>query len=167
MKTRYLLNALLLAAITVCLFGCGKEEPSAAEMLLSQKPEQSIPGPGQGILGYNEPLESQKSVGLRATTRGRLLAISVHNQSSEAIIVGPEQFRILLPDHRQYSFTKERNDLSGFPVKELESGQRDVFTVAVGGLPSVDGLPLVFNYPPAGILMRVQIEPVQSGSSWE
>lgn len=164
MKTRLLLIPFVFGLLSLGLLACGKSEPTPAELLLSQKPQQAIPGPGEGILGYNEPLVTQSEVGLRATTRGRLLAISVHNQSREPIIVGPEQFRILLPDRRQYAFTRDKNDLSGFPIKELEPGEHDVFTVAIGGLPGVEGLPLVFNYPPNDILLRVIIEPIRDFS---
>ena len=157
--------ASLLCLLSVGSLACRASGPSLDELLLSEKPVQAVPGPGEGVLGYNEPLVSQAQVGVRATTQGRLLAISVHNQSPDPIVVGPDQFRILLPDRRQYAFTKERNDLSGFPIREMAAGEKDVFTVAIGGMLTVEGMPLVYNYPPSEILLRVIIEPVRKSST--
>lgn len=152
-------GSVLLGGVACSRAGKTGESPQFAKPV-----DTGAPAEGQGVLGYNEPLHWEKGVGVRAVARGRILAISVANRTQTAIVVGPKEFRLLLPD-RQYAFDPARDDLAGFPVKELKPGQADVFTLGVPGLGDLTGYALVFNYPPAEVLARVFVEPAQDSST--
>lgn len=156
--------ALALAASLVgcALFGTG-DDPEYVEQIEAYEeigqPRQRIAPPGEGVLGYNEPLVWHRGVGFRAVSSGDILAISISNRTSQPLVAGPEQFRLLLPTREQYRFETGRDDLSGFPVYEIGPGQSEVFTIRVPRLEMV-GLVLVFNYPPLELLERVRVERV-------
>ncbi|MDK2972481.1 MAG: hypothetical protein PWP23_2236 [Candidatus Sumerlaeota bacterium] len=150
----------LAAGLMLALAACGANKPEVGESL-DDLTILKVPGRGQGMSGYNEPLDWQKGIGVRAVARGDVLMISVKNRTKTAILVEPEAFRLITPDHaKPYGFDRERDDLSGFVPRRLEPEQSDLFTVQLREFDDLIGNAVVFNYPPAGVLMRVFVEPV-------
>jgi hypothetical protein len=119
------------------------------------------PGRNEGISGYNEPLDWQNGIGVRAVARGDILMISVKNNTAGPVLVEPAAFRLITPDSRApYEMEPGRDDLSGFPPRRLEPGQSDLFTAQLRGRDDLVDNALVFNYPPARVMLRVFVERV-------
>lgn len=134
----------------------GVEEP-----LFAQPAETGPPPRGRGVSGYNEPLDWQNGVGLRAVARGQILLISVKNLTDEPLYIEPEAFRLIMPEQRLYELQADREDLSGFLPRPVEPGEGELYSV---GMPQALGdltqYALVLNYPPRQVLLRTFIEPV-------
>lgn len=165
-----------LIALLVAASACGGKKPkvddaapaaaaSSANKIDLKQYEGRLQKPaelGQGIFGYNEPLEDMwmNGVGLRAVAQDRAIAVSIHNRTGSPITMTPYQFRLLLPDRTLYEFKGDRNDLLWFPERPILHGGREVFVVGVPDLPQLIGLKLVYNYPPKKVLLRAEVEPV-------
>ncbi|MEQ8822263.1 MAG: hypothetical protein RLY93_18670 [Sumerlaeia bacterium] len=160
-------SVIALASAAFLSAGCGGKGDSASADL-KDKPARPANLPstanGQAIAGFNEPRQYTKGIGIRAAAQGPLLVISLVNRSQETLIVGPEQFRLLESNRGTYAFSDRRDDLSGFQIRSLEPGAKDFVTVRVPGR-QLAGMPLIFNYPPMELLMRVPVERAISGTS--
>lgn len=154
---------LLLASISVPLLlaACGgRGEP---ELFSPGQIRQSSAQAGRAVSGYNPPSQYEKGIGLRAAADVGTLLISVDNQSDQAVLIGPDMFRLITPDGL-YAFERGREDLSGFRIRTLQPGEHDVFVVRLPRLSTLSEYALVMNYPPAELIQRVFIEPVGSTS---
>jgi len=151
-------------AIVVLANGCFGPKPS--DIIASYQLDDSPPEFGQGIAGYNKPsLDAyNRGVGMRAVVSGRLLHISIDNQSTEPLYIEPRSFAILLSEVRKpYVFSAEQGDLLGaFPTDTLLPGGRNLYSVGVAAGVSnpISGRALVLQYPPLDLIHRVEIEPV-------
>ncbi len=143
--------------ILVVLLGCGRNRTGEELIAAYDKSEQSA-SDYSIVSGYNEPVEFKSGIGLRAAASGSILTVSVRNRSMETMTLGPEAFRLVMPDGL-YAFNPDRDDLKGFPVRDIEPGSSALFTVGVAGRRALHDLGLVLNYPPAGVLMQVLVEP--------
>ncbi len=111
------------------------------------------------VSGYNEPVAFEKGIGLRAVAHSQVLAISVRNNSPEAITLGPKSFRLVTPDGL-YEFDPDHDDLKGFHVQDIEPGDSAIFTAGLAGKRDLVDLGVALNYPPSGVLMQVFVEAV-------
>jgi hypothetical protein len=155
---RRLSHLLLTFLIATTVVACGKK----AEVVPDELADLTIlqtPGRDAGISGYNEPLDWQAGIGVRAVANGDLLMISVRNNSPRPIAVEPEAFRLILPESRELrALDRTRDDLSGFAPRRIAPGGRELFTARLSRIDELVGMPLVFQYPPENVRMRLVVE---------
>ncbi len=165
--SRMLKHSLSLATTLVAVLGlalsigCGGKEADTTLAKAVESPEASQ----QAILGYNRPHKFVSGVGLRAAARENQLVISVLNTSDSPIVIGPESFRILTNDRRQIPLDNGTFDLSFFPIRTIQPGEFDIFTVVIPNLKSLAGNRVVLNYPPKNVLLPVVIEDAEASTS--
>lgn len=155
-------SAFVLLAFSLLLVVAGCNSKKKAE-LASVKPPASG-AQATAILGYNQPREFQQSVGLRAAAAKNQLIISVLNNSSDQIILGPKSFRILIPGE-MVPLDQGNLDLSFFPVRTINPGESAIFSVIVPRFETMNDYKVAMNYPPKKILLAVPIEPASTNTT--
>ena len=151
-------HLLLCVALLSVLCGCGRDK-TGEKIIAAYDQSENSASDYSVVSGYNEPTEAKNGVGLRAAAKDQILTISVRNDTLETLTLGPDAFRLVLPDGL-YAFDPERDDMKGFPIRDVEPASYGLFTVGVAGRRDLAGFGVVLNYPPADVLMQVLVEPV-------
>lgn len=158
MRLSSLLAVGLLAVIGSSIAACARRaDPLAGAEEIQRRANEPAPF-GQGILGYNIPLQRQNGIGARAVAQDGFLAISIQNLTPQSIVIGPDQFRLLEEDRTTTALTPQTHDLSGFGIRTVAPGDATAASVRFPGAPDLAGRVLVFQYPPAQVLIPIQIE---------